>query len=133
MYKHKANQLKKKSQIQFAVVSSPVGHMTPVTKLSLQFKKKKGKQASKALQHYYVHSFSSEMERAGVMMRGKGREMETPMKQESFLAQGLQLADHRDRRMRRKRRRERHFTRYRRQPRRAVQHSHPHIVHKQTH
>lgn len=63
-----------------------------ISKLSLQFKKKgkKGKQASKALQHYYVHSSSGERE-SWCHDEGKGRETETPVKQESFLAQRLEL------------------------------------------
>lgn len=76
---------KKKKINQFAVVSSPV-----VSKLSLQLKKEKRKQASKALQHYYVHSFSGERE-SWCHDEGEGRETETPVKRESFLAQGLEL------------------------------------------
>lgn len=67
--------------------------MTLVSKLSLQLKK--SNQASKALQHYYVHSFSSEGE-SWCHDEGKGRETETPVKQESLLARRLQLANHRE-------------------------------------
>lgn len=60
MYKHKANQLKKKSQIQFAVVSSPVSHMTPVSKLSLQLpKKNKKKNVNKQVKLYSTTMYTA--------------------------------------------------------------------------
>lgn len=67
--------------------------MTLVSKFSLQLKKKKkkSKQASKALQHYYVHSFSGEERESWCHDEGKGRETETPVKQESLLARRLEL------------------------------------------
>lgn len=70
----------------FAVVISPVGHMTPVSKPDLRFKK--SKQASKALQHYYVHS-SSGGKRSRCLDEGRECETETPVKQDSCWKWGL--------------------------------------------
>lgn len=72
-------------------------HMTLVSKLSLQLKKIK--QASKALQHYYVHSLSGEERgrESWCLDEGEGGEIETLLKQESFLARGARtIADHRE-------------------------------------
>lgn len=91
MYKHKANQLKKEDKISLQwSVSSPMNHWYLNSAYSLKKRGKKGKQASKALQHYYVHSSSGERE-SWCHDEGKGRETETPVKQESFLAQRLEL------------------------------------------
>lgn len=59
--------------------------------------KRKSKQASKALQHYYVHSVSGE-EREPVSWWRKGCETKTPVKPEPFLARGYTrtIADHRE-------------------------------------
>lgn len=70
--------------------------MTLVSKLRLQLKEKVKKQAK--LYSTTMYTASRWRERAGVVMKGKGREMETPVKQESFLARGYTwaIADHRE-------------------------------------
>lgn len=83
----------------FAVVSSQgvTWHWCLNLGYSYNVMKRKSKQASKALQHYYVHSVSGE-EREPVSWWRKGRETKTPVKPESFLARGYTrtIADHRE-------------------------------------
>lgn len=64
-----------------------------ISKLSLQFKKKKKeKKVNKQAKLYSTTMYTAPQvkERAGAMMKGKGMK-QTPVKQESFLAQRLEL------------------------------------------